>query len=101
LFNGFFVKEVAMETLQFINKGDDQIMVGKPEEAMTFYSAALSLDKNCFEAWLGMGLALNTMYRYEEALPCYERALTLNRHSITAECMVEYLREKVKTYREH
>jgi len=46
-----------METLQFINKGNDQIMVGKPEEAMTFYSAALALDKNCFEAWLGMGLA--------------------------------------------
>ena len=90
-----------METLQFINKGDDQIMVGKPEEAMTFYSAALSLDKNCFEAWLGMGRALNIMCRYGEALSCCERALTLNRYSITAECMIEWLREKVKTHREH
>jgi len=90
-----------MEIIQFVGKGDAQIMVGNPEEAIAFYRTALSLDKNCFEAWLGMGLALNTMYRYEEALPCYKRALTLNRHSITAECMVEYLREKVKTYREH
>jgi len=48
-----------------------------------------------------MGRALDIMYRYEKALSCCERALTLNRHSITAECMVEYLREKVKTYREH
>jgi tetratricopeptide (TPR) repeat protein len=90
-----------METLQFINKGDDQIMVGKPEEAMTFYCAALALDRNCFEAWLGMGLAYNTLYRYEEALSCYERALTLNRDSITAECMAEYLRDKVRNYRVH
>ena len=90
-----------MEIYQFIGQGDAQIMVGKPEEAITFYSAALALDNNCYEAWLGMGLALNSMYRYEEALPYYEKALALNRHSITAECMVEYLREKIKTYREH
>jgi tetratricopeptide (TPR) repeat protein len=90
-----------MEIIQFISKGDAQIMVGKPEEAMAFYSTALSLDKNCFEAWLGMALALNTLYRYQEALSCYERALTLNPLSITGECMVEYLRDKVNTYQEH
>ena len=90
-----------MEIIQFVGKGDAQIMVGKPEEAMTFYSAALNLDKNCFEAWLGMGLALNILYRYEEALSCYERAMILNPLSITGECMVEYLRDKVKTYQEH
>ena len=90
-----------MEILQFISKGDTRIMTGKPEEAMIFYSAALALDRNCYEACLGMGLALNTMYRYEEALPYYEKALALNRHSITALCMVEYLRERIKTYREH
>jgi len=50
---------------------------------------------------LGMGLALNILYRYEEALSCYERALILNPLSITGECMVEYLREKVKTNQEH
>ena len=90
-----------MEILQFISKGNAQIMVGKPEEAMTFYSTALSLDKNCFDAWLGMGRALNIMCRYDEALSCCERAPTLNRHSITAECMVECLRDKVITYCEH
>ena len=90
-----------METLQFIDKGDSRIMVGKPEEAMTFYSAALALDRNCYAAWLGMGLALNSLYRYEEALSCYERARALNSHSITAECMTEYLRDKVRNYREH
>ena len=90
-----------MEILQFISKGNAQIMVGKPEEAMTFYGTALSLDKNCFDAWLGMGHALNIMGRYDEALSCCERALTLNRHSITAECMVECLRDKVITYCEH
>ena len=66
-----------MEITQFISKGNAQIIVGNPEEAMTFYSMALSLDKNCFDAWLGMGLALNTMYRYGEALSCCERALSL------------------------
>jgi tetratricopeptide (TPR) repeat protein len=90
-----------METLQFTVKGDSQIMVGKPEEAMTYYSAALALDRNCYAAWLGMGLALNSLYRYEEALSCYERALALNSHSTTAECMIEYLRDKVRNYREH
>jgi len=90
-----------METLQFIDKGDSRIMIGKPEEAMIFYSAALALDRNCYAAWLGMGLALNSLYRYEEALSCYERALALNNHSISAECMTEYLRDKVRNYREH
>jgi len=90
-----------MQTQQFVGKGDAQIMVGKPEEAMTFYSAALALDCNCYAAWLGMGLAHNTLYHYEEALACYERALALNRQSITAECMVAYLRGKVRNYREH
>ena len=90
-----------MEILQFISKGNAQIMVGKPEEAMTFYGTALSLDKNCFDAWLGMGRALNIMCRYDEALSCCERAMTLNRHSINAECMVEYLRDKVITDCEH
>jgi tetratricopeptide (TPR) repeat protein len=90
-----------MEILQFISTGNVQIMVGKPEKAMTFFCAALSLDKNSFDAWLGMGLALNTIYHYEEALTCYERALSLNRHSITVESMVEDPRDKVITYREH
>lgn len=90
-----------MEIQLLISKGNAQIIVGKPEEAMTFYSTALSLDKNCFDAWLGMVLALNTMYRYEEALSCCERALSLNRHSIKAKCMVEYLCDKVITYHEH
>ena len=90
-----------MQTLQFIDKGDAQIMVGKPEEAMTFYSAALALDRNCCEAWLGMGLAMNCLYRYEEALSCYERAMALNHDSVTAECMITYLRDKVRNYREH
>ncbi|MBE9521164.1 MAG: hypothetical protein IME97_08535 [Proteobacteria bacterium] len=90
-----------METLQFIDKGDSRIMVGKPEEAMTYYCAALALDRDCYAAWLGMGLALNSLYRYEEALSCYEKALALNSHSITAECMAEYLRDKVRNYREH
>ena len=90
-----------METLLFIDKGDSRIMVGKPEEAMTYYCAALALDRNCYAAWLGMGLALNSLYRYEEALSCYERALALNSHSITAESMTEYLRDKVRNYREH
>ena len=90
-----------MKIAKFISKGNAQILVCNPEEAMTFYSMALSLDKNCFDAWLGMCLALNTMYRYGEALSCCERALSLNRNSIKAECMVEYLRVKVLTYREH
>jgi tetratricopeptide (TPR) repeat protein len=90
-----------METIQLVGKGDTLVMVGKPEEAMAYYSTALTLDKNCFEAWLGMGLAFNNMYRYEEALSCYERALTLNPLSIISECMVEYLRDAVKNYQEH
>ena len=90
-----------METIQFVGKGDTLVMVGKPEEAMAYYSTALTLDKNCFEAWLGMGFALNILYRYEEALSCYEQALILNPFSIICECMVEYLRDKVKNYQEH
>jgi tetratricopeptide (TPR) repeat protein len=90
-----------METLQFVGKGDAQIMVGKPEEAMAFYSAALVLDLNCYAAWVGMGLAMNCLYKYEEALSFYERAQAINPESVTAECMIEYLRDKVRNYREH
>lgn len=90
-----------MGIFTFISNGDHHIMVGRAEEAMTYYIAALAIDKNCYEGWLGMGLAYNTLYYYEEALFCYERALALNRHSIIAEAMIESLRQKVKNYREH
>ena len=90
-----------MDLFQIITHGDTQIMVGNPKKAMEFYSTALAMDDNCFEAWLGMGLAYNTLYNYRKALLCYERALSLNQHSITAESMVEYLRYMVINYREH
>ena len=65
-------------------------------EALELYDSALTLDRNCYAAWLGKGTAMKLLKRYEEALDCYERALILNRDSIMAECLAGNLRAELK-----
>lgn len=72
------------------------LSIGKAEDALELYESALTLDRNCYAAWLGKGTALKILKRYEEALDCYEQDLTLNRDSIMAECLAGNLRAELK-----
>jgi len=85
-----------METQRFLYQGDMHLSMGEAEEALELYDSALTLDQNCYSAWLGKGTALKLLKRYKEALDCYEQALTLNRDSIMAECLAGYLRTELK-----
>lgn len=72
------------------------LSVGEPEKAVVYYDTALAHDRDCYAAWLGKGTALKFLNRHKEALECYERALTINRDSIMAECLAGYLREEME-----
>ena len=85
-----------MDTQRFLYRGDMHLSMGETEEALELYDSALTLDRNCYAAWLGKGTALKLLKRYKEALFCYEQALTLNRDSIMAECLAGYLRTELK-----
>jgi tetratricopeptide (TPR) repeat protein len=85
-----------METQRFLYQGDMHLSIGEAEDALELYDSALTLDRNCYAAWLGKGTALKILKRYEEALDCYEQALILNRDSIMAECLAGNLRAELK-----
>jgi tetratricopeptide (TPR) repeat protein len=85
-----------MDTQRFLYQGDMHLSMGETEEALELYDSALTLDRNCYAAWLGKGTAMKLLKRYEEALDCYERALILNRDSIMAECLAGNLRAELK-----
>lgn len=84
-----------MEIQKILHQGELRLSKGEAEEAIAFYDTALIHDRDCFKAWLGKGTALKLLKRYQEALNCYERALTLNNDSIMAGFLAGYLRHKL------
>lgn len=88
-----------METQKILYQADMHLSMGKAKEAVAFYDSALDQDRNCYSAWLGKGTALKFLNRYQEALDCYEQALTLNKDSIMAEFLAGYLRHELNNKR--
>src|SRR4030066_1853358 len=48
------------------------------EEALAFTERLLAFQPYSSEAWQRKGMILNNLVRYDEALECYEQALSLN-----------------------
>ncbi|MCX6133345.1 MAG: tetratricopeptide repeat protein, partial [Ignavibacteriales bacterium] len=51
---------------------------GQFEEALHFVDRLLSFEPFSSDAWQRKGMILNNLYRSEEALTCYDKALQLN-----------------------
>ena len=49
------------------------------EESLGYLENALRVDKNHADAWNNKGSALGSLYRYEEAIPCFVKAVKIKR----------------------
>ena len=49
-----------------------------PEQALTSFERATKLNPNFYPAWLGQGLALNSLQKYADALSIFDTAEKLN-----------------------
>lgn len=76
------------------------------EEAIEYFNKSIKIDKNNFDAYLGMAFAMNSMERYDEELDYYNRALEIDPTnelalSWKAVCLHHYLKryeEAIATY---
>ena len=74
-------KGVALSAAQLINKGSSLDNLGKREEALACYDAALKLDSKSARAWFNKGVTLFGSGRLNDAMACYQRALQLDPNS--------------------
>jgi len=68
----------ALSAAQLINKGSSLDKLGKREEALASYEAALKLDSKSGRAWFNKGVTLFASARVNDAVLCYRRALELD-----------------------
>jgi tetratricopeptide (TPR) repeat protein len=47
-------------------------------ESLDWFDQAIRIDQNFSEAWYAKGVALHNMMRYDEAIQCYTRALSID-----------------------
>ena len=67
-----------LSAAQLINKGSSLDQLGKREEALACYDAALKLDSKSSRAWFNKGVSLFAASRPEDAIACYQEALKLD-----------------------
>jgi tetratricopeptide (TPR) repeat protein len=70
-------RDAALTAGQWNNKGSSLDNLGRREEAILCYDAALRLDPNLVAAHLNKGIALFGAGRPSNALACYEKGLQL------------------------
>ncbi len=67
-----------MEVWELCNKGLSYERLGRSNEALEFFEAALRLNPADAETLCNQGVALDSLSRWTEALACYDEALRLN-----------------------
>ena len=67
---------------QYYDIGNLLILQGKIDEAQSYYSRALAIDRNFVNALNGRGLILANRQKSEEAMACFKHALRENPNSV-------------------
>jgi len=71
-------RDAALTAVQWNNKGSSLDNLGRREEAIRCFDAALRLDPTLAAAWLNKGIALSAAGQPREALACYEKGLQVD-----------------------
>ena len=75
----FEVPQSAGKSVAFWNnKGGSLAALGRHEEAIRCYDAALEIDSELPKVWNNKGCALSAMGRSKQALECFDRALAID-----------------------
>ncbi|MFH0968517.1 MAG: tetratricopeptide repeat protein [Methanobacteriota archaeon] len=69
--------EAINSTYTLINEGKDLLRGGDYNEAISDFKWAIDADSEMFDAWLGHGMALEGLKRYQSSLDSYEAAIGL------------------------
>lgn len=64
--------------------GYTHLRLGEPDQAKTFFSRALGVDQDYFEAWMGLGISDRTIGQMRPAMHAFERAVALRPQSAEA-----------------
>lgn len=67
-----------MEQKELVLKGQFFLESGNFEDALGYFEQALLLNQNDPELWNFKAIALRSLGRYEEALECFNKSLTLD-----------------------
>jgi len=63
----------------YLDRGKSQYKSGQFRDALKLFEIALKYDPKSYVAWNWKGSALRRLGRYEKALTCYDRAISLDR----------------------
>lgn len=67
-----------------VAKGQAFLNMDQPDDALTCFEEAVTLDPRNIEAWLKKGSALERLQRIDEAIAAYDKAIELDQSTATA-----------------
>jgi tetratricopeptide (TPR) repeat protein len=62
----------------YLTAGNNLLIAGSYSDAKHDFESAIGLKPDSYEAWLGRGMALEGMKRYQTAIDSYEKAISLS-----------------------
>jgi tetratricopeptide (TPR) repeat protein len=68
----------GMNSNELLEKGNDLLLRGLFEQALSCFEQALLLDPKNAELWNQKGVALRSLGRYDEAIECFNKALEID-----------------------
>lgn len=68
----------------YLTAGNNLLISGSYGDAKRDFESAIGLKPDSFEAWLGRGMSLEGLQRYQTALDSYEKAISLSESEVGA-----------------
>jgi tetratricopeptide (TPR) repeat protein len=73
-----------MDSDSWYKAGNEKMMKGNNEEAITDYDKAIEINHTHIGALNNKGIALSRLKRYEVAISCYDKAIEINSNHANA-----------------
>ncbi|HWQ68136.1 MAG TPA: tetratricopeptide repeat protein [Methanospirillum sp.] len=67
------------EEVTYIDEGNKNLNSGAYRDAVKSYESAIALNESSFDAWVGRGLALENLMRYQTAVDSFDKAVGITR----------------------
>jgi len=78
LYDSIIHKGAVSQNSELFARGNQWFALGQPKKALKCYQEIVRTDQSHVGTWNNMGLALQQLNRYQEALDCFNKALELN-----------------------